>query len=553
MIQGQFFEPEELTSMQETYRQKMAHAFGIDWVSEGKPCPVALAIGHGHFTYAMKLWEWPANIYDHEMNRLRSNAGYVLLFEPTVDKRNFHTTAASIASLPLLQGLFPYGFCIAYIKHTDGKHIIVTDDFKALPHISTMRGHLFFVRKIGALARVYKVSISALWASCLKLERVVAGCAECEEAADTCLMARVTNWAHKENVDRSVFDFLERESPIDDMDTEDLRDVLQNRVSNDRWIFIPPSMTVSTGFVKSLRPVSEHPMDSLEDVRADRSESAKKSARTRAALKRCENECVIYNNCREYTESCKAGARMCQNKGDRYYKGGKKPTGPFTEQELLDAFWLFWHNKASKHTAKDMAFVAYNAGAITKALGRTLTLTKFSADLDSVEFVYKGGSYGYRDFETLEFSFEDTVKLLKIPRKDGNVYTYPGLEYPPRGMSEKELALYIDICQRDHLYCYNGRGGPCEPQVAEVSWDTDRELFYVEGRTGFGANISVFSDIQLTFREQPAALGYVEAIREMTETQRVDMKTAAMEIRGFSKESAGILAPHPESMLDKYP
>lgn len=553
MTQEQLFAPNELVSMQEAYRRKIEYAFGIDWASsEKKMNPVALGVGHGHFTYALKIWARPVSMYGHEIDRAMNNTGYALLFEPAVDRRNLHTTVASIAAIPLLQGFFPHGFCIAYVKHANGKYLIVTDSFKALPHVSDMRGRLFFVRKIGALARVQEVDISVLWTSCLKLERIVAGCDECGKDAETCLVDRIANWFHKEKIDRSMFDFLEHESPIDNMEEEDLKEVLNDRVSDNRWTFILPSMTDSCGFVKSLRPVSQHPMDNLESVRADRSESAKKSARTRAALKRCINECVLYNYCREYTNSYKGGARMCQNKDERYYVGSK-PEGPFTEQELIDAFWLFWHNKASEHTAEDMAFVAHNAGAVTKVLGRSLTLTKFSADLECVEFVYHGGSRSYVDFETLEFSFEDAVKLLKIPFLDGGTYTYPGIEYPPRGMTEKELALYIDICQRSTLRGYNGFRGWTEPQIAQVSWDIDDELFYVEGRTGYGARIHDFSRIQWTFHEQPAAIIHVEAIRQMADVQRADFKTDAMETRRFSTASVGTPARCPESKLDIYP
>jgi len=64
----------------------------------------------------------------------------------------------------------------------------------------------------------------------------------------------------------------------------------------------------------------------------------------------------------------------------------------------------------------------------------------------------------------------------------------------------------------------------------------------VEGRTGYGAHIAEFTDLQYAFHSQPLVLDNVGAVRKMPEKERVAFRALA-----------GTLYPSQESRSDKYP
>lgn len=164
--------------------------------------------------------------------------------------------------------------------------------------------------------------------------------------------------------------------------------------------------------------------------------------------------------------------------------------GPYPQERLAQIYRAWMKTFTRMRTPEEIAFIAFNAGKITRVFGCELTLGGMDKNLELVEFVgYRGKYFRY-------FSFEDTLEILRTPWRDGgDSYSRVHLRKAPE-MPEEQLWTYAEIRQHHYIPSRSYWGGAGVP-IAWVKWHN--RGFTLASATSWDRRVNDIEDAAVIF------------------------------------------------------
>jgi hypothetical protein len=509
------------------YERKIYEGLGVPAYYLGLTFEGVPMADKGYFTYCTKHRDGRGHMnMNYRKYAHQHGHGFALAFDHKIfAKMPFQDVASSIAGIPLLKKLFPFGFLVAQFPKAHGREneaLVATDSHWMIPPMDDREADIGLFTYDGQLVVGHFTDTSELTHTCYSIERVVNICGDCRKDREECTRERLVKWAESKNIPTSHITFLspsaaETKSVIDGLDEEQLDELLRNEGENSAWEYIHPNKTSDQVRKDSLRGVFDHNLHKVEEYAEKRSEASRKAAETRSLLRVCEAECIFSSVCPWVNSNYKSGVRDCHGTSGEsrsYYihYGGGFPRGPYRQNDVDRAIdWYLEHRVGVDPVMlKVWSTIAYNAGVTTRATGRPMTLCGVNESFNGAVFVTEN-TRSYRYAERKEFSFEDTLRILRTPYIEDHEYRKArGIAEPPRMLNRDELALYVEIIQHTHLAGYQaGMFGRITPLMKSAEWDPTNARFTVCGISGYSHWVSKMANILTTFEQLPKCVRFI--------------------------------------------
>jgi len=417
-----------------------------------------------------------------------------------------HELAASIAELPFMDGLFEHGFLLARyrVAHPTTRgtitfNLVAANTFDVLPpKLTQLSGDLFFCWKENGTARRVHTTYAELLVSCVSIERVVGDCERCSTNIPVCFRTRFNEWQlqQPDDVTTRIQQILQQPAVVNNMQEDDIKEFLEEYGEQQNWKFVSPTLT-GDAFEPTYRNVSCNQMAALDQLSKERSDRAYAAVETKAALKICREQCIFHDTC-DWISSprYRRGGFDCQHIGDapRYNYHNRRQRGPYTDAMFIVAREKLLSASEDWLPRTCISQIAANSGLRTRLLGPAMQLVGLQQDMQTVRFRELHSPYTEHTL-----SFEDAVELCKLPVWEGNSFVYPGFYEPHAVMTDDELLLYYEICQRDYLKPYCHFCSRCEPIIMGIDWRPASKSFEVTGHAGWGCPVNCIQDIEPVF------------------------------------------------------
>lgn len=280
--------------------------------------------------------------------------------------------------------------------------------------------------------------------SCFLLDRITNNCTLCAMSPAECFSSRL----HVE--------FGAKKSNLDDLyasSASTLEAFLkQTFKGSDSWEYVSPRMCCADPFCARLRPFNTIDFSEVNASKHRNQVRAKNAVRTKQALLRCKRECVFNGH-------CAAMAHYCQTEGSL--------RGPFRVDLSGVLRWFVSTGGLKGRTPEDVALIARNAGVETRLPdGRRWFLGKFTKSFEKVTFFQSHTLARY------DFSWEDTLRLLRTPYRRAGTYVYPPVQWQFEKMNDEALLAYIELCNMPDMYYGRGRSmwGRTDEPTRDIVW-----------------------------------------------------------------------------------
>jgi len=400
-------------------------------------------------------------------------AGAALLFWDYED--NAEQLFKKIQHVPAVAGIFRNHYWVTF--YAGGKAAFV-DQMPLLPAPHAQATEYTRPSHYGVRngAREFFWSPATLEMQCNRIEQF-ANCAFCRHASDLgeCLEVNAVRWARKNGFrasDVRVPNDAFKSSVV--YDPSELEATLRYQCSNINLDFVSPGI-IAGPFSTKLMFLNEINLNGVEGSIEDIKNRGTEAHSTRAAVRRCQEECYFYRSCNLCEKPYFGYPSKCQA-GEAYGREGA--AGPFSEYEVMESVRrevASWDTRSRE----EVAVIAHAAGVATKIFGKELLLSKMNKHLKNVEFFHE------RSGDVLTYTYEDAVEIIQAKYYSDGRYVSTGIDVentPP--MSDDDYLVYAELCQIQQIHT---GGWGCSQPASYVEWRPGRPSdFYVGVRLGGG-------------------------------------------------------------------
>lgn len=402
-----------------------------------------------------------------------------------------HEIIRSALRLPFLTTLLgkPY-----YAFSADDGRIVVSswlESVPCFPQALSDNGELVVVNRA-----ITWLSLRTLYAQCYDLAKLGTNCEACRKKGRVCMESLLMKCANEHNLSFTPSPeqpFMGQIDPDDKDDLQKLDRFLRRQSLNGTWAYAPPHLTEDSDLIskKERREILRHPTDHdftcIEEVREKYSERSLQAAKTRKAVKRCKNECILCPSCDWCTPPYYGAPFHCQDHdNDGYYRG----KGPYTLEEIRSRVEL------PSLSREAISLFAYNGSLVTEIFDHRVHLRRMDLDRGTVEFM---PSYTKSRQASMHFSIEDALKLCKIPYRENGEYKKPVFHEPPRLMDDDELRLYALCCEYNETKGHRTMYGYVCPPVLSLEWSPATKSFRIDTPSWPTYTVSDFHDLLSAF------------------------------------------------------
>lgn len=397
-----------------------------------------------------------------------------LVFDTPFSDHAANKSALHLPFLPELLGK-PY---FAYAA--DDGRLVVSSWLESVPHFPQALlegGELIIVNK-----RTHNLSLKMLYSQCYDLAKLGTDCMNCKKRGRVCMEQLLLKCANEQGLSftrSSGQPFMEQIDTDEKDDLQKLDKFLRRQGNGSSWVYVPPHLTDDNDLISkgnkrpALRCAVDHDFTCVEEVQRRYSERSIQAAGTRRAVKRCEDECILYPSCDWSTKPYYSAPFSCQNRNHGGYYAGK---GPYTLEEIRN------NVKLPTASREMVSLFAHNGSLITKIFGHRMHLRRVDLYRGNVEFM---PSDQRKYNASKNFTFEDALKLCKIPFRVEGTYKYPKFHEPERLMDDDELRLYSICCEYNETKGHRTMYGWVAPPVLGLEWSPETKSIYVS-HNGYG-------------------------------------------------------------------